>query len=164
MTVNKAAASQPVTLTRSPTYTLRFTGRTGGCGHHRLPSGGRRPDRQRRRSYTLAAETYAYAVKLKGYRTFKGEIAIAKDETIAVTMTPNAPWNGAEADAYDGGTGTKDDPYQIATGEQLRHLAVQTGSGGGQFQFLFCPDGGHRPRRPGLCPHRLQRCELQGNL
>ena len=137
VTVNKAAASQPVTLTRSPTYTLRFTGAPEGAvitvSH---PAGGVQTANDDG-SYTLAAETYAYAVKLKGYRTFKGEIAIAKDETIAVTMTPNAPWNGAEADAYDGGTGTKDDPYQIATGEQLRHLAVQTEAAATNSNFYF---------------------------
>ena len=137
VTVNKAAASQPVTLTRSPTYTLRFTGAPEGAvitvSH---PAGGVQTANDDG-SYTLAAETYAYAVKLKGYRTFKGEIAIAKDETIAVTMTPNAPWNGAEADAYDGGTGTKDDPYQIATGEQLRHLAVQTAAAAANSNFYF---------------------------
>ena len=137
VTVNKAAASQPVTLTRSPTYTLRFTGAPEGAvitvSH---PAGGVQTANDDG-SYTLAAETYAYTVKLKGYRTFKGEIAIAKDETIAVTMTPNAPWNGAEADAYDGGTGTKDDPYQIATGEQLRHLAVQTAAAAANSNFYF---------------------------
>ena len=137
VTVDKAAVEQPVTLTRSQTYTLRFTGAPEGAAitvSH--PAGGIQSANDDG-SYTLAAETYQYTIKLKGYRTCKGEITLAKDETVEVTMTPNAPWDGSEADAYDGGTGTKDDPYQIATGEQLRRLAVQTAAAAANSNYYF---------------------------
>ncbi|MCI5668408.1 MAG: fibronectin type III domain-containing protein [Oscillospiraceae bacterium] len=38
-------------------------------------------------------------------------------------------WNGTIADSYDGGTGTEEDPYLIATGEQLALLAYKVNHG-----------------------------------
>ena len=38
-------------------------------------------------------------------------------------------WNGTIADSYDGGTGTEEDPYLIATGEQLALLASEVNNG-----------------------------------
>lgn len=40
-------------------------------------------------------------------------------------------WDGSIADAYAGGDGTKDNPYRIATSEQLALLAQQTNEGTG---------------------------------
>ena len=34
-----------------------------------------------------------------------------------------APWNGTVAEVYEGGDGTSESPYQIATEEQLALLA-----------------------------------------
>ena len=68
-----------MTLTRSQTYTLRFTGAPEGAAitvSH--PAGGIQSANDDG-SYTLAAETYQYTIKLKGYRTCKGEITLAKD-------------------------------------------------------------------------------------
>ena len=39
-----------------------------------------------------------------------------------------APWDGTVAEAYAGGDGTPENPYQIATAEQLALLAFQTNS------------------------------------
>lgn len=38
-------------------------------------------------------------------------------------------WDGSIADCYEGGTGTKDDPYQIAGGSQLALLAYEVNNG-----------------------------------
>ena len=40
-------------------------------------------------------------------------------------------WTDYAADAFDGGSGTKDDPYKIATAEQLALLAKDVNSGVG---------------------------------
>lgn len=39
-------------------------------------------------------------------------------------------WDGSVADNYAGGSGTSDDPYQIATAEQLAKLANTSGATG----------------------------------
>lgn len=39
------------------------------------------------------------------------------------------PWSGRIADAYAGGAGTPDDPYRIATGDQLARLAQRVNEG-----------------------------------
>lgn len=43
--------------------------------------------------------------------------------------TPEGSWAGNAASAFDGGFGTKEDPYQIATAEQLAYLAVKANEG-----------------------------------
>lgn len=43
--------------------------------------------------------------------------------------TPEGSWAGNAASAFDGGSGTKEDPYQIATAEQLAYLAVKANEG-----------------------------------
>ena len=47
-------------------------------------------------------------------------------------------WDGTVAEAYAGGDGTLENPYQIATPEQLALLAEQTntGIGGDAYYFL----------------------------
>lgn len=42
----------------------------------------------------------------------------------AAASTPDTKWTDYAADSFAGGSGTKDDPYQIATAEQLAKLAV----------------------------------------
>lgn len=50
-------------------------------------------------------------------------------------------WDGTIADAYAGGDGTYENPYQIATPEQLALLAEQTNTGnGGDAYFLLTED------------------------
>lgn len=48
---------------------------------------------------------------------------------ITAHAADNENWADFAATAYEGGSGTKDDPYQIATPEQLAKLAVDTNSG-----------------------------------
>ena len=42
----------------------------------------------------------------------------------------SAAWDGTTADSYAGGSGTKADPYQIATAEQLARLVTATDTAG----------------------------------
>ena len=50
-------------------------------------------------------------------------------------------WDGTVAEAYDGGNGTAEDPYQIATPQQLALLAQQTNDGtGGDAYYLLTDD------------------------
>lgn len=46
-------------------------------------------------------------------------------------MAQNTCWDGTVAEAYAGGDGTPENPYQIATAEQLALLAQQTNNGTG---------------------------------
>lgn len=48
--------------------------------------------------------------------------------TLAVSAGA-AVWDGTAASGFDGGTGTEDDPYRIATAEQLAYLAESVNSG-----------------------------------
>ena len=50
---------------------------------------------------------------------------------VGMTVAAQTPWNGTVADAYDGGDGTPENPYQIATAEQLALLAFETNEGDG---------------------------------
>ncbi|HIX21827.1 MAG TPA: hypothetical protein H9984_05700 [Candidatus Parabacteroides faecavium] len=43
--------------------------------------------------------------------------------------TPKESWADNAASAFDGGSGTEEDPYQIATAEQLAYLAVKANEG-----------------------------------
>lgn len=43
--------------------------------------------------------------------------------------TPEGSWADKAASAFDGGSGTEKDPYQIATAEQLAYLAVKANEG-----------------------------------
>lgn len=47
-----------------------------------------------------------------------------------------AAWDGTAADGFAGGTGTEEDPYQIATAEQLAYLA-QSVNGGTTYQGKY---------------------------
>ena len=48
-------------------------------------------------------------------------------------MAQNSCWDGTVAEAYAGGDGTPENPYQIATAEQLALLAQQTNNGTGGY-------------------------------
>ena len=50
-------------------------------------------------------------------------------------------WDGTVATSYDGGDGTPENPYQIATPEQLALLAQQTNTGnGGDACYILTDD------------------------
>ena len=52
-----------------------------------------------------------------------------------------ACWDGSVASSYDGGDGTPENPYQIATPEQLALLAQQTNNGtGGDACYILTDD------------------------
>ena len=60
---------------------------------------------------------------------------------IGMTVAAQTPWNGTVAEAYDGGDGTPENPYQIATAEQLALLAQQTEDGtGGDACYVLTND------------------------
>ena len=60
---------------------------------------------------------------------------------VAMTVAAQTPWNGTVAEAYDGGDGTPENPYQIATAEQLALLAQQTDVGtGGDACYVLTND------------------------
>ncbi len=46
-------------------------------------------------------------------------------------------WDGTTADGFAGGTGTKEDPYQIATAEQLAGLAQDVNEGNAYTDVYF---------------------------
>ncbi len=47
----------------------------------------------------------------------------------------SAAWDGTTADSYAGGSGTKADPYQIATAEQLARLVTATDTAGQYYKL-----------------------------
>lgn len=56
-------------------------------------------------------------------------------------IQPIPCWDGTVADAYEGGTGTEEDPYQIATPQQLALLAYETNNGlGGNAYYVLIDD------------------------
>ena len=56
-------------------------------------------------------------------------------------VAQNTCWDGTIAEAYAGGDGTSEDPYQIATAEQLALLAQQTNNGtGGDAYYILTDD------------------------
>ncbi len=61
--------------------------------------------------------------------------------TFAIICKSQTPWNGTVAESYDGGDGTPENPYQIATAEQLALLAQQTNNGDtGEAHFILTND------------------------
>ena len=55
-------------------------------------------------------------------------ISLFSGITITASATPTV-WNGTAANAFAGGSGTSNDPYQIATAEQLAYFKNQVNSG-----------------------------------
>ncbi len=73
-------------------------------------------------SYLLPDGEYTYTVKARGYAKVNGNLNVTKDETVSVTLTPSAAWDGT-AKTQPSGDGTQASPYEIADGEQLAWLA-----------------------------------------
>lgn len=79
--------------------------------------------------YTLVPETYSYRVKRKGFKAMSGTVTMSgSPESIAVTLSPLGKWDGTVGTAF-GGSGTKDDPYQIESGEELAYLSKLVADG-----------------------------------
>ena len=58
---------------------------------------------------------------------------------VSVFATGSEVWDGSVAESFAGGKGTKDDPYQIATGSQLAYLgeSMKSGAYGEKFQDTY---------------------------
>ena len=133
VTVSGKAQSVTVTLTPVEQRTVRFnvtpteakaavTVTWDGDGHTaKAQSDG---------SYLLPEGAYTYTVKAKGYAKASGTLNVTKDETISVTLTPSAAWDGAEQEQPDG-SGTQDAPYQIGSGAELAWLADKVNNASG---------------------------------
>ena len=71
----------------------------------------------------------------------KRNLLLAMMLTFAMFCGAQTPWNGTVADAYDGGDGTPENPFQIATAEQLALFAQQTNNGDtGEAWFVLTND------------------------
>lgn len=81
-------------------------------------------------SYSLVPADYTYTVKAAGYKTARGCFTMTADaQTVPVTMVAGEEWDGTVAAAFAGGSGTEQDPYQIANGEQLAYLSASVAAG-----------------------------------
>ena len=71
----------------------------------------------------------------------KKQIILSILLVLGMMAAAQAPWNGSVAEAYAGGDGTPENPYLIATAEQLALLARQTNEGiGGDARYLLTND------------------------
>ena len=71
----------------------------------------------------------------------KKQLLLAFLFAFALICGAQTPWNGTVAEAYEGGEGTLENPYQIATAEQLALLAQQTNNNtGGDACYLLTND------------------------
>lgn len=71
----------------------------------------------------------------------KRNLLLAMTFTIAMICGAQTPWNGTVAETYNGGDGTPENPFQIATAEQLALLAQQTNNGtGGDVNYMLTND------------------------
>ena len=55
--------------------------------------------------------------------------------TVGNQTTPDGVWTAYATDSFEGGSGTKDDPYKIKTAEQLAKLAADINSGIGDKEY-----------------------------
>ena len=133
VTVNGTEQTVTVTLTAVARRTVRFnvtpteakaavTVTWDGDGHT--------VEAQSDGSYLLPEGAYTYTVKAKGYAKAGGALNVTKDETISVTLTPSAAWDGAEREQPDG-SGTQVAPYQIGSGAELAWLADRVNNASG---------------------------------
>ena len=126
VTVNGKAQSVTVTLTAVARRTVRFnvTPTDAKAAVTVTWDGdGRTVAAQSDGSYLLPEGAYTYTVKAKGYAKVVEPLKVAKDETISVTLTPSAAWDGETRDEKPSGEGTEVAPYQIGSGAELAWLA-----------------------------------------
>lgn len=125
VTVSSKALAKDVTLTAAAKRTVTFTVTPTDAKAAvtvTWDGDGRTVAAQSDGSYLLPEGAYTYTVKAKGYAKVVEPLKVAKDETISVTLTPSAAWDGAEQE-QPGGSGTQTDPYQIGSGAKLAWLA-----------------------------------------
>ena len=133
VTVNGKAQSVTVTLTAVEQRTVRFNitpADAGAAVTVTWDGDGRTVEAQSDGSYRLPEGAYTYTVKAKGYAKDGGPLNVTKDETISVTLTPSAAWDGAEQE-QPSGSGTQTDPYQIGSGAELAWLADRVNNASG---------------------------------
>lgn len=144
VTVNGKAQSVTVTLTPVEQRTVRFNvtpTEAKAAVTVTWDGDGRTVAAQSDGSYLLPEGAYTYTVKAKGYAKVVVPLNVTKDETISVTLTPSAAWDGAERE-QPGGSGTQTDPYQIGSGAELAWLAnaVNNASSGTKFYVELTDD------------------------
>ena len=145
VTVNGKAQSVTVTLTAVEQRTVRFNitpADAGAAVTVTWDGDGRTVEAQKDGSYRLPEGAYTYTVKAKGYARASGPLNVTKDETISVTLTPSAAWDGETRDEKPGGEGTEAAPYQIGSGAELAWLAdrVNNASSGTKFYVVLTDD------------------------
>lgn len=126
VTVNGKAQSVTVTLTAVEQRTVKFDITPAGANATVTVTwngDGRTVDAKSDGSYLLPEGAYTYTVKAKGYAKAGGALNVTKDETISVTLTPSAAWDGETRDEKPSGEGTEVAPYQIGSGAELAWLA-----------------------------------------
>jgi hypothetical protein len=74
-------------------------------------------------AYSLTPGEYRYSVYCTNYKSVRGSFTVAGD-ALVIPVALDAYSDAGEG--YAGGSGTAEDPYLIATEEQLRYLANQT--------------------------------------
>ena len=144
VTVSSKALAKDVTLTAAAKRTVTFTVTPTDAKAAvtvTWDGDGRTVAAQSDGSYLLPEGAYTYTVKAKGYAKVVVPLKVAKDETISVTLTPSAAWDGAERE-QPGGSGTQTDPYQIGSGAELAWLAdrVNNASSGTKFYVVLTDD------------------------
>ena len=84
---------------------------------------------------------YNFVSKQLKTDAMKRNLLLAMTFTIAMICGAQTPWNGTVAETYNGGDGTPENPFQIATAEQLALLAQQTNNGtGGDVNYMLTND------------------------
>ena len=78
----------------------------------------------------------------KNPNTMKKQIILSVLLALGMMCGAQAPWDGTVAEAYAGGDGTPENPYQIATAEQLALLAQETNetAGGNANCYVLTAD------------------------
>ena len=145
VTVNGKAQSVTVTLTAVEKRTVRFnvTPTDAKAAVTVTWDGdGRTVAAQSDGSYLLPEGAYTYTVKAKGYAKVVVPLNVTKDETISVTLTPSAAWDGETRDEKPSGEGTEVAPYQIGSGAELAWLAnaVNNASGVTKLYVVLTDD------------------------
>lgn len=126
VTVSSKALAKDVTLTAAAKRTVTFTVTPTDAKAAvtvTWDGDGRTVAAQSDGSYLLPEGAYTYTVKAKGYAKVVEPLKVAKDETISVTLTPSAAWDGETRDEKPNGEGTEVAPYQIGSGAELAWLA-----------------------------------------
>ncbi len=126
--VNKAGVNQTLTLELSKNQSFTFTGVPEGTVITVMhPVGGlQTPDENG--VYHLVDGDFTYTAVKEGYVNLSGTITMAgSDQTLKLDMHAPAAWTGAVAEGFAVGSGSKEDPYQISSPEELAFLSAAFG-------------------------------------